>query len=371
MRAAVYTGVDQPLSIVYVEPLPPGPHDVVVQITASGVCHSDLSIINGYVPRAAPQVLGHEGAGVVTEVGAAVTAFRPGDRVIGAFVPACGACVWCHRGEAHLCGQQATVGKVARHRLPAGPDGMETEATCMSGLGTFAEAMTVAETSLVRVETDLPDEQLALIGCGYTTGVGAVLNTAAVIPGSTMVVLGCGGVGQAAIQGGRIAGAARIIAVDPVAAKRDQALKLGATDTVDPTAGDPVEAVKELTGGLGVDYAFEVTGVPAVVVQAFAMARRGGMAVAVGMPRYDSTVTISPFELFSAGKSLVGSFYGSAQVQRDFPRLIRLVEAGRLDIAASVSHHMDLADVNTALDLLASGEAVRTILTMEKIPCSS
>ena len=366
MRAAIFTGVDRPLTIADVELMPPGPHDVVVRVTASGVCHSDLSILHGHVPRSTPSVLGHEGAGIVTEVGAAVTSLRPGDRVIGAFVPVCGACSWCHRGETHLCLQQATVGRVPRFRTGNGEEG-----TAMAGLGTFAEAMTVAETSLVRVETDLADEQLALIGCGYTTGVGAVLNTAGVTAGATMAVLGCGGVGQAAIQGGRVAGAARIIAVDPVAMKRDQALKLGATDAIDPAAGDPVEAVRELTGGLGVDYAFEVTGVPAVVAQAFAMARRGGTAVAVGMPRHDAVISLSPFELFSAEKRLQGCFYGSAQVRRDFPRLIRLVEAGRLDIAASVSHHMDLADVNAALDLLQAGEAIRTILTLEASPCSS
>jgi len=366
VRAALFTAVDAPLTVTDVELLPPGPHDVVVRITASGVCHSDLSIIGGYAPRPVPSVLGHEGAGVVEEIGAAVTSLRPGDRVIGAFIPVCGGCWWCHRGEAHLCAQQSAVGKVPRFRTAGGEEG-----TAMAGLGTFAEAMTVAETSLVRVHTDLADEQLALIGCGYTTGVGAVLNTAGVTAGATMAVLGCGGVGQAVLQGGRIAGAARIIAIDPVAAKRDQALKLGATDTVDPTAVDPVEAVRELTGGLGVDYAFEVTGVPTVVAQAFAMARRGGTAVAVGMPRLDSQLTLSPFELFSSEKRLQGSWYGSAQVRRDFPCLIALVEAGRLDIAASVSHHMDLDDVNAALDLLQAGEAIRTILTMEASPCSS
>ncbi len=239
MRAAVFTEQNQPLSVEDVATLDAGPGDVIVRITASGVCHSDLSVINGTLPGG-PQVLGHEGAGVVEAVGSDVTRMKVGDRVIGSFIPACGVCWYCLHDQSNLCAETYPVMFVPRVRRADG-----TELTTFTGLGTFAETMTVSQFSIVKVETDLPDSQLALIGCGVTTGVGAALNTAKVQPGSIVAVIGCGGVGQAVIQGARIAGAARIIAIDPVALKRDAALAFGATDVVDPGAVDPIAAVRE------------------------------------------------------------------------------------------------------------------------------
>ncbi len=242
MRAAVFLEQDQPLSVEDVDPIDAGPEDVIVRITASGVCHSDLSVINGTLP-AGPEILGHEGTGVVEAVGGDVTRVKVGDRVIGSFIPACGVCWYCLHDQSNLCAETYPVMFVPRARRADG-----TELQGFTGLGTFAEMMTVSQHSLVKVESDLPDEQLALIGCGVTTGVGAALNTARVEPGSIVAVIGCGGVGQAVIQGARIAGASRIIAIDPVAMKRDSALKLGATDVVDPTDADPVAAVREMSG---------------------------------------------------------------------------------------------------------------------------
>ncbi|TML41712.1 MAG: Zn-dependent alcohol dehydrogenase [Actinobacteria bacterium] len=357
MRAAVFTAVDQPLTVEDVELIPPGPRDVVVQVAASGVCHSDLSIARGYVPFPPPTILGHEGTGTVLEVGPEVSRVAVGDHVIASFVPACGTCWFCLRDQSNLCESSLGFGATPRVRRKDG-----TQAPCMTGLGTFAEAMTVDEASVVKVQTDLPPEQLALIGCGVTTGVGAALNTARVQPGSTVAVIGCGGVGQSVIQGARIAGAARIIAVDPVELKRKTAEQLGATDLVDPNAGDPVAQVQALTGGRGADYAFEVIGLPETVQQAYAMARRGGTAVVVGMPRMDTTVTLPGFSLFYDEKKVLGCVYGSAQVRRDFPRLISLAENGRLDLGAMVSRRIKLDEVNDAFRAMDAGEVIRSVI---------
>jgi S-(hydroxymethyl)glutathione dehydrogenase/alcohol dehydrogenase len=246
--------------------------------------------------------------------------------------------------------------------IPRGtrPDG--TPVTTMTGLGTFAETMTVGEAALVKVETDLPDEQLALIGCGVTTGVGAALNTAKVEPGSSVAVIGCGGVGQAVIQGARIAGAARIFAIDPVELKRKTAEQLGATDLIDPAQGDPIAQVQELTGGRGSDYAFEVIGLPDTILQAFNTARRGGTVVIVGAPRMDATVTFPAFPLFYDEKKLLGCIYGSAQVKRDFPRFIALTETGRLDLGSMVSRRVSLDEVNEAFRAMQAGEVIRSVI---------
>lgn len=337
--------------------MPPGPQDVVVKIGASGVCHSDLSVVHGYVPLPPPTILGHEGTGTIEEVGAEVTSVKKGDRVIAAFTPACGACYWCLNDESNLCEHSFAFGMVPRAKRSDGSMSMT-----FTGLGTFSDVMTVNQASVIKVESDLPDEQLALIGCGVTTGVGAALNTAQIKPGSTVAVIGCGGVGQAVIQGARIAGASRIIAVDPVELKRKTAEQQGATDLVDPGAGDSVSQVQGLTSGRGVDYAFEVIGLPETVVQAYSMARRGGTAVVVGMPRMDSQVTLPGFQLFYDEKKLLGCVYGSAQVKRDFQRLIGLIETGRLDVGSMVTARIGLDDVNDAFRAMEAGEVIRSVI---------
>jgi S-(hydroxymethyl)glutathione dehydrogenase/alcohol dehydrogenase len=357
MRAAVYVEQDEPLAIEEVEPVKPGPRDVVVRIGASGVCHSDLSVMNGTLPMPAPCILGHEGAGTVDWVGSEVTRVAPGDRVVATFVPSCGACWYCVHDRSNLC--EAT-GKLAM--TPRATRSNGSTAAGFAGLGTFSDVMTVHESQAVKVETDVPDEQLALIGCGVTTGVGAALNTSRVEPGSTVAVIGCGGVGQAVIQGARIAGAARIIAVDPVELKRKAADQLGATDLVDPGEGDTVAQVRSLTDGRGADFAFEVIGLPETILQAYGSARRGGTVVVVGMPRMDSTVTFPAFSLFYDEKRLLGCVYGSSQVRRDFPRFIRLVEQGKLDLGAMVSRRISLEEVNDAFRAMEAGEVIRIVI---------
>jgi S-(hydroxymethyl)glutathione dehydrogenase/alcohol dehydrogenase len=302
-------------------------------------------------------ILGHEGVGVVEEVGKAVTRLKPGDHVIASFVPACGTCWFCMHDKSNLCEKTNELMFTPKGKRPDG-----SMAVAFSGLGTFAETMTVDEACLVKVDTDLPDEQLALIGCGVTTGVGAAINTAQIQPGSTVAVIGCGGVGQAVIQGARIAGASRIFAIDPVELKRKAAEQLGATDLIDPTARDAVTQVQELTEGRGADYAFEVIGLPETILQAYNTARRGGTVTVVGMPRMDAMVTFPAFQLFYDEKRVLGCVYGSSRVRRDFPKLISLVETGRLDLGAMVTRRIGLDDVNDAFRAMEAGEVIRSVI---------
>jgi S-(hydroxymethyl)glutathione dehydrogenase/alcohol dehydrogenase len=357
MRAAVMTAVNEPLRVEQVAPADLGANEVLVRIAASGVCHSDLLFHQGVVPVTPPLVLGHEGAGVVEEVGSHVRPLAPGDRVICSWVGACGNCFHCARGESHLC--VGLAGAAVEPKLRRADGGL---ASRMLGVGTFAEAAVVDERALVKVETDLPDEQLALIGCGVTTGVGAALNTAVVEPGSSVAVFGCGGVGQSVIQGARIAGAARIVAVDPMEPKRTMALELGATDAIDPTAGEPVEQLQSLTQGRGVDYAFEVAGLAQTLEPAYRSVRRGGALVFVGMPPGDVRPPWGVFDQIISEKRVLGCFYGSAQMRRDVPRLVRLAEAGRLDVGALVSRRITLDEVNEALAALERGEVIRSVI---------
>ena len=357
MRAAVLTEYNHPLVIEDITAGALGDHDVRVQVDASGVCHSDLTIATGGIPMPTPVILGHEGTGIVTDTGAGVTRVRRGDRVIASFMPACGQCWYCLRDQSNLCEHYNELMLVPKGTRPDG-----SHAFGMSGLGTFADELSCDESMLVKIESDLPAEQLALIGCGVTTGVGAALNTARIAPGSTVAVIGCGGVGQSVLQGARIAGASRIFAVDPVEMKRKTAEQLGATDLVDPAVGDPVAQVKAATGGRGADYAFEVIGLPETILQAYNTARRGGTVVIVGMPRADAMVTFPAIQLFADEKRMLGCVYGSAQVRRDFPRMVALVETGRLDIGAMVSRRIKLEEVDEAFRAMRAGEVIRSVI---------
>jgi S-(hydroxymethyl)glutathione dehydrogenase / alcohol dehydrogenase len=359
MRAAIFEKPGAPLTVEPVAPLPLGPTDVLVRVTASGICHSDLGPARGALGDIGPTVLGHEGAGVVDTVGSNVSTVRPGDRVVATWVAPCDRCFWCTSGQAETC---------AEWPHPAAPRFRRDDGTVvqsgLGALGTFAEAMIVDERALVPIATDLPDEQLALIGCGVTTGVCAVFNTAAVTPGSSVAVSGLGGVGQSAIQGARIAGAATIVAIDPVEMKRRSAVELGANHAIDPTDTDAVEQVVALTGGRGVDYAFEASGHPAGAQQSYALVRRGGTLVLVGLQPPDATPPWGMREQLLSGKRVVGSLYGGAQVRRDFPRLVRLVESGLLDLGSLVTRRLALDQVNEGLELVESGEVIRSVMVM-------
>lgn len=244
MKVAVAYEVGQPLVVEDLSAPSVGPNDVLVRVAASGICHTDLAAIDGRTPTTFPFVPGHEGCGVVEEIGRDVRRVRVGSRVLASVSPACGACWWCLNAMSNLCDIGNTVRTTPRWTVP---DGRPTVSLC--GCGTFAEAMVVNEASVVAVETQLADEELALLGCGVTTGLGAALNTAGVVPGSSVAVIGCGGVGQSVIQGARIAGASVIVGIDPVAERRQASLTVGATHVVDPEAANPVEQVRALTAG--------------------------------------------------------------------------------------------------------------------------
>jgi S-(hydroxymethyl)glutathione dehydrogenase/alcohol dehydrogenase len=356
MRAAIFVETNQDLSLEDVTAVTPGPRDVIVNVSASGVCHSDQAVIDR-MPGGNPMILGHEGCGVVEWVGAEVSRVRPGQRVIVSIAPVCGKCWFCLRQETHLCEMGADVFVRPRAQRADG-----SIANAMSGVGSFANVMTVDEASCIPVDTDLPDDQLALIGCGFTTGFGAALNSAQVGPGATVAVIGCGGVGTSVIQGARVAGASRIIAIDPLEMKRQSAARFGATDEIDPNAGDPVEQVKALTGGRGVDFAFEVVGVEDLQMQAFQMTRRGGTTVLVGVAGRAGGLALPPLQMVMEDRTVRGVYYGSARVTRDYPRFIELIEQGRVDLGGMVTKHFSLEEVNKALAAMRDGEVVRGVL---------
>lgn len=368
VRAAVIEAVPadrpytqtQPLRIEELELDPPGYGELLVRIEAAGVCHSDLSVVNGTRRWPLPLVLGHEAAGVVEATGPGVRDVQEGDHVVLMFVPSCGTCAECSAGRPALC--PAALAANVEGRLLGGGQRLHRADGAVHhhlGVSAFAERAVVARGSAVVIPADVPLETAALFGCAVLTGVGAVLNTAGVRPGESAAVFGLGGVGLSALLGAVVAGAHPIIAVDPVAAKRELALELGATAAVDPAAAG--EAVSDLADG-GVHYAFEAAGHPAVLEAAYRSTARGGMTVAIGLPDPSAEVRLSAASLVAGGRTMAGSYMGSAVPQRDIPRLLTLWRAGRLPVERLHSSTLTLAEVNVALEALAGAEVVRQVL---------
>jgi S-(hydroxymethyl)glutathione dehydrogenase/alcohol dehydrogenase len=338
---------------------PVGPSDVRVKIKATGVCHSDLSVISGVLPMPLPVIPGHEGAGEVVEVGGHVTTVQPGDHVIISWTPACGQCASCLGGQPYLC----MTFLMDSFTVPRFRYGGETPAFGMAGCGTWAEEIVVPWQGAIKVDPDVPYEVAALIGCGITTGVGAALNTAKVRPGSTVAVIGCGGVGLSVIQGARVSGATTILAVDPLESKHELAKKVGATHAVTP---DQIpDALGELTGGQGFDYGFEVVGKSASIMSAWQATRRGGDVIVVGAGAMDDIVPLSAFNLLFDGKRLLSSLYGEADVRRDFPLFANLWKAGKLDLETMISARIKLADLNDAVQALKNGQVLRQVVVLD------
>ncbi len=358
-KAAVMYSFNEPLTIENVTLKAPREDEIVVKIGASGVCHSDLSVVQMKLPFPPPVVLGHEGAGVVEEVGKRVTNLKPGDHVVLSWVENCGHCHFCIAGTVHLCDANIqsfmTGGETVFEK-----DGVPISR--MAGVGSFSERTIVRATSAVKIPDDVPMEAACLVGCGVMTGVGAVVNTAQVRPGQTVAVFGCGGVGLNVIQGAALSGAGRIIAVDMVPQKLTWAKEFGATDVVNAKDGDPVDAIRELTGGIGVDYAFEVIGVPSVIQQAFMAVKRGGKAVVVGVAAMGVNVEIPAAALALEERSVIGSLYGSANMKRDMPRLIELYRQKRLKLDQLVSRRIKLEAVNDAFTAMEKGEVARSVI---------
>jgi S-(hydroxymethyl)glutathione dehydrogenase/alcohol dehydrogenase len=333
-----------------------GAGEVHVKVVSSGVCHSDVSAQNGTIPSGTPVVLGHEGAGIVKEVGPGVTRVKAGDHVIISFVPACGHCRMCLRHESNLCEGMMSMAMTPHFKVKDQVIGG------MTGCGTFSGELIVPEGAVVKVDDDIPLDVVSLVGCGVTTGVGAAINTAKIQPGTSVIVFGAGGVGIAAIQGARIAGAAEIVAVDLVDSKLEMAKKFGATHAVKPQDVDGVK--NEVTAGEGFDYALECIGNPATIRGAFDAIRRGGTAVIVGVGRMEQMVQFSAFELFFQEKNLKGSMYGSANVRTDFPRLLRLWKHGKLDLEGMISRRIKIEQVNDAFRAMQAGEVIRSVIQL-------
>ncbi len=355
-RAAVFVALDEPLEIDDFELTAPGPGEVVVRYAASGVCHTDRHVISGGLPIPPPLVLGHEGAGVVEEVGPDVSGLVPGDTVIALSAPACGACWFCIRGEGHTC---AVADKI--RSVPHLTNLRGESIASFAAIGTFSERATLHRSSVVKIESTLPMEQLALVGCGVLTGVGAVL-TSPVRPGGSVMVMGCGGVGLSVVQGAKAVGASTILAVDPLPMKREAALALGATDAVDPGASDLAEVSRSLTGGRGVDVAFDAYGAVANAVHGLRATRKGGTTVMIGVPEREATLDISAEELLYGRKVLVGSLIGGSDPRRLLPDVVALAEAGRIDLAPMVSRRIQLDEVNEAFAAMDRGEVLRSVI---------
>jgi S-(hydroxymethyl)glutathione dehydrogenase/alcohol dehydrogenase len=349
-------GTTRPLVVRELRTADPGPHEVVVRMSASGVCHTDLHLLHGSIRIPVPAVLGHEGAGVVERTGTAVRRVRTGDRVITCAAGACGTCFFCVRNEPQTCEQIATLASTPRF---VGDDDALLQG--FSGLGTFAEAMTVHESSVIPVRSDLPPEQLALVGCGVVTGVGAVVNTAKVEPGMTVAVIGCGGVGQAAIQAAVLSGAACVVAIDPVELKRSAAMRAGASVALGP--GDSLlDDVMSRTDGRGADAAIEAVGSAAAITTAWQITRRGGTVVIVGAANPGEVVSLGAADIVGSRKTLKGSGFAGGDAQKLIPLIVRLAEAGRLDLGSMVSKTIGLDDINKAFEDMQQGRVTRSVI---------
>ena len=360
MKAAVFREVNQPMEVEEIEISKPGPREVLIRTAAAGVCHSDLHFFNGTYPGITPMVLGHESAGIVEQVGSDVHYVKPGDHAITCLSVFCGHCEHCLTGHMSLCQEPET--KRAQDDEPRISHG-GSEVQQFANLGSFAEHMLVHEHAVAKIREDMPLDRAALIGCGVTTGVGAVIHTAKVEPGSTVAVIGCGGVGLSCINGAAIAGAARVIAVDMVPSKLELARKFGATDVVNAAEGDPIAQVQEMTSG-GVHYSFEAIGLKVTAEQAFGMLKNGGTATVIGMiPPGDMVSLHGPDFLFE--KKIQGSFMGSNRFRVDMPRFVELYLQGKLHLDDLVSSHIKLSDINDAFKALETGEIARNVIMFD------
>jgi S-(hydroxymethyl)glutathione dehydrogenase/alcohol dehydrogenase len=356
VRAAVLTELNKDLEVRDdFELSDPGPGEVRIRMAASGVCHSDVAFQNGTVAMPLPSILGHEGAGEILEVGDGVEHVEPGDSVIISWVPPCGGCYFCGQQETHLCmtGMAMAAGsphfKLGNDTIFQGP-----------GTATFAEETVITGLAAVKVSRETPLDIASLIGCGVMTGVGAALNTARVKPGSSCVVIGCGGIGISTIMGARAAGAEIIVGVDTVGRKLDWAKEFGATHAVVP---EKLEELKvELTEGRGFDYAFEAVGATETFQSALDSTRRGGTTVLIGMARQDQKIELSVHDIFMNEKKILGSFYGSADVNTDFQRMLDLWQAGKLDLERMITRRIDLGEINEAFRAMLNGEVIRSVI---------
>lgn len=357
MRAAVVYEQGSDVVVGDVELTALGDEDVRVRIVASGLCHSDVAVQNGNFPFPIPCVIGHEGAGIVEETGSRVDSVRAGDHVLLNATISCGQCEQCTKGLPCVCGTGfATilngVHPDGRHRMR---DSESRDLTQFACLGTLADSIIVSEASVIKIREDIPLEIAALVGCAVVTGLGAVFNRAKVHPGSSVAIIGCGGIGLSSVQGARISGASQIIAVEPVKEKRELALEFGATDALDPADGDPVERVKAMTGGSGADYAFEAVGIPALFRQAWDMVTVDGTVIGIGVAPIGSEIKLPAIELSTSEKTLKSTVYGTSRPRQDMPLYLEMYMNGQLKLDPLISKRYELSQINEAIEDLEAG----------------
>ena len=361
-RAVICRELNKPVLVERITVDAPKRGEIMVKLSACGVCHSDLSATNGTIPLALPLILGHEAAGEIVEVGEGVDTLARGDHVVSSFIYMCGKCRFCAQGRPVLCLNQ---GK-ALTTLPDGTlrthDAQGAALNIFSGCGVMAEYATVSAENVVKIDASIPLECAALVGCAVTTGVGAVFNTAEVAPGSSVAVFGCGGIGLNVIQGAHIAGARRIVAIDTLPAKLDMAKQFGATDTLLGKPGeDLVKPIKKLTDG-GPDYAFECVGSGELAALAYRAVGRGGVAVVVGVAKPSDSTAVRTMTLLFEEKTLTGSYFGSCVPRVDFPRLLALYMAGRLKLDELITHRYSIEQAPTAFADLEAGKNARGVI---------
>jgi alcohol dehydrogenase len=372
MRAAVLERMgaprpyreSRPLLIRDVDLAPPGNGEILVQIKAAGLCHSDLSVINGDRPRPLPMALGHEAAGIVAELGPGVTDLAPGDHVILVFMPSCGHCLPCAEGRPALCEPGAAANGAGT--LLSGARRLTVDGQTINhhlGCSAFAEYAVVSRRSVVKIDRELPFDQAALFGCAVLTGMGAVVNTAQLKAGQTAAVIGLGGVGLAAVLGALASGASRVVAVDLSPEKLDIAKAAGATDTVNAGDPDAAQQIRDLTMG-GVDVAFEMAGAVGAMELAWTITRRGGLTVTAGLPPPDARLPVPLVSLVAEERTLRGSYIGTCVPSRDIPRYIALFRRGALPVDRLLTGHVQLDDINQAFDRLHEGRAIRQVIVM-------
>jgi NDMA-dependent alcohol dehydrogenase len=362
-QAAVLFEVGKKLELCEVDVQAPGPGEVLVRMVAGGVCHSDLHVMTGHLTAALPAVLGHEGAGVVAEVGAGVTSVGPGDHVIPLWRLSCGTCEYCSDSRPALCPEGTQIRMTGRlldgtTRFSLGG----REIKHFAGVSSFSQYSVVPERAILKIPGDFPLDRAALLGCAVITGVGAVINAARVKPGSSVVVFGTGGVGLNVVQGAVMAGAEKVIAVDVLDGKLEYATQFGATHTVNASAVNPVERVRALTGGRGVDYAFEVVGLPAVMRQAFDCLAKRGLAVVVGVAPMTTEVSVPVMSLVYEERVLTGSVYGSSRPRIDIPKLMALYGAGKLKLDELLTRTYPFTQINEAYEALEAGAVARSVV---------
>lgn len=363
-KAAVLFEVGRKLEIREVEVHPPRAGEVLVRMAVGGICHSDLHVMTGHLNAPLPAILGHEGSGVVADVGPDVTSVRPGDHVIPLWRLSCGECEYCTAGRPALCpaGTQIRMtGLLADGTSRFSLAGQEIK--YFAGVSSFCEYSVIPEKAVLKIPSDLPLDLAALLGCAVITGVGAAVNAARVRPGSSVAVFGTGGVGLNVVQGAAIAGAEKIIAVDLRDNKLEYARRFGATHTVNASAGNPVEQIRTLTGGRGVDYAFEVVGHPATLRQAYDSLAKRGVAIAVGVTPFTTEVAVPVMSLIYEERVLTGSVYGSSRPRVDIPRLIDLYRSGKLKLDELLTHRYPFEQINQAYEALERGEVARSVVT--------